>query len=164
MVYVIQVCWQLAANLYVLLCVQWKTADDGQRNCPKDVEFYSKNKFENVVHLVGFIIRMYINVLRTQTFTQGHRDSTNPVNTRWLWWHFAYRSNCARDLTEFFWQKKAKGLGQWLAVVPLCTALELSPDPSLCERGVLLSQGRSSLNNVRNKFHVIRVTLIRGTS
>ena len=25
-----------------LLCVQWKTSDDGQRNCPKHVEFYSK--------------------------------------------------------------------------------------------------------------------------
>jgi hypothetical protein len=26
------------------------------RNCPKHVEFYSKNKFEKLVHLVGFII------------------------------------------------------------------------------------------------------------
>ena len=42
-----------------LLCVQRKTADDGQRNCPKHVEFYSKNKFEKLVHLVGFIIRIY---------------------------------------------------------------------------------------------------------
>ena len=41
-----------------LLCVQWKTRDDGQRNCPKHVEFYSKNKFEKLVHLVGFITRM----------------------------------------------------------------------------------------------------------
>jgi len=41
-----------------LLCVQRKTPDDGQRNCPKYVEFYSKNKFEKLVHLVGFIIRM----------------------------------------------------------------------------------------------------------
>ena len=31
--------------------------DDGQRNCPKHVEFYSKNKFEKLVHLVGFIIK-----------------------------------------------------------------------------------------------------------
>jgi len=31
----------------------------GQRNCPKHVEFYSKNKFEKLVHLVGFIIRIY---------------------------------------------------------------------------------------------------------
>ena len=28
------------------------------RNCPKHVEFYSKNKFEKLVHLVGFIIRI----------------------------------------------------------------------------------------------------------
>ena len=41
-----------------LLCVQWKTPDDGQRNCPKHVEFYSKTKFEKLVHLVGFIIRI----------------------------------------------------------------------------------------------------------
>ena len=32
------------------------TPDDGKRNCPKHVEFYSKNKFEKLVHLVGFII------------------------------------------------------------------------------------------------------------
>ena len=42
-----------------LLCVQWKTPNDGQRNCPKHVEFHSKNKFEKLVHLVGFIIRIY---------------------------------------------------------------------------------------------------------
>ena len=33
--------------------------DNGQRNCPKHVEFYLKNKFEELVHLVGFIIRIY---------------------------------------------------------------------------------------------------------
>jgi len=42
-----------------MLCVQWKTPDDGQRNCPKHVQFYSKNKFEKSVHLVGFIIRIH---------------------------------------------------------------------------------------------------------
>jgi len=36
-----------------------KTPDDGQRNCPKHVEFYSKNKFEKLVHLVGFIITQF---------------------------------------------------------------------------------------------------------
>ena len=41
------------------LCLQWKTPDDGQRNSPKHVEFYCKNKFEKLVHLVGFIIRIY---------------------------------------------------------------------------------------------------------
>ena len=42
-----------------LLCVQQKTPDDGQRNCPKHVEFYSKNKFEKLVHLVGVMVRIY---------------------------------------------------------------------------------------------------------
>jgi len=32
-----------------LLCVQWKTPDDGQRIYPKHVEFYSKNKIEKLV-------------------------------------------------------------------------------------------------------------------
>ena len=41
-----------------LLCVQWRIPDDGQGNCPKHVEFYSKNKSEKLVYLVGFIIRM----------------------------------------------------------------------------------------------------------
>ena len=30
-----------------------------QRNCLKNVEFYCKNKFEKLVHLVGFITRIY---------------------------------------------------------------------------------------------------------
>ena len=70
-------CWQLASSIRKeppdparklpakpvwhtpLLCVQWKTPDDGQSNCPKHVEFYSKNKFEKLVHLVGFSVRIY---------------------------------------------------------------------------------------------------------
>ena len=40
-----------------LLCVHWKTPDEGQRNYLKHVEFHSKNKFEKLLHLVGFIIR-----------------------------------------------------------------------------------------------------------
>jgi len=40
----------------IVLCTV-KTPDDGQGNCPKHVYFYFKNKFEKLVHLVGFIIR-----------------------------------------------------------------------------------------------------------
>jgi len=40
-----------------LLCVQRKTPDDGQRNCLKHVDFDSKNKFEKLMHLVGFVKR-----------------------------------------------------------------------------------------------------------
>ena len=31
--------------------VQWKTPDDGQRNCPKYVEFLDRNKFGKLVRL-----------------------------------------------------------------------------------------------------------------
>jgi len=51
-----------------LLCVQWKTPDDGQRICPKHVEFYSKNKFEKLVHVVGFIIGTGIWVFFEKSF------------------------------------------------------------------------------------------------
>ena len=44
---------------YTIAVCTVKTPDEGQRNCPKHVEFYSKNKFEKLVYLVGFIIRIY---------------------------------------------------------------------------------------------------------
>jgi len=43
---------------YTIAVFTVKTPDDGQRNCPKHVEFYSKNNFVKLVHLVGFIIRI----------------------------------------------------------------------------------------------------------
>jgi hypothetical protein len=36
-----------------------KTPDDGHRNCPKHIEFYSRNEFEKLVNLIGFIVRIY---------------------------------------------------------------------------------------------------------
>ena len=44
--------------------------DDGQRNCPKHVEFNSKNKFEKLVHLAGIIIRNLTR--RTVTWTSDY--------------------------------------------------------------------------------------------
>jgi len=63
-----------------LLCVQWKTPDDGQRNCPKHVEFYSKYKFEKLVHIVGFIIRIYHDARspERQSWSSGKRVPRNP--------------------------------------------------------------------------------------
>jgi len=43
--------FEISLRRIPLLCVQWKTPDDGQRNCPKRVEFYSKNKFQKLVLL-----------------------------------------------------------------------------------------------------------------
>jgi len=57
---------------YLLLCVQWKTPDDGQKNCPKHVEFYSKKKFEKLMHLVGFSIRIYQDARSPERQTNIH--------------------------------------------------------------------------------------------
>jgi len=68
-----------------LLCVQWKTPDDGHRNCPKRVEFYSKNKFEKLVLLVGFIIRIYHNARSPERQIQGRLFvNCDTVSTRAL--------------------------------------------------------------------------------
>jgi hypothetical protein len=39
----------------ITIAVCTVTPDDRQRNCPKHVEFNFQNKFEKLVHLVGFI-------------------------------------------------------------------------------------------------------------
>ena len=55
----------------------WRVAvpDDGQRNCSKHVEFYSKNKFEKLVHLVGFIIRIILHLCFSVEVCQGCRET-----------------------------------------------------------------------------------------
>jgi len=44
------------ADIYHCCVCGEKLLMNGQRNSPKHLEFYSKNKFEKLVHLVGFII------------------------------------------------------------------------------------------------------------
>ena len=59
-----------------------KNSYDGQRNCPKHVEFYYKNKFEKLVHLVGFIIRnykIYLYISKTSQGTTGHHRNSDVV-------------------------------------------------------------------------------------
>jgi len=87
-------CWQLASRIRTerpdparklsahipLLRVQWKIPDDGQRNCPKHVELYSKNKFEELVHLVGFITRIYHDARSPERQIQ-----INPLLVLWVW-------------------------------------------------------------------------------
>jgi len=41
------------------LFLEWNSTCFRQYHCLKHVEFHSKNKFEKLVHLVGFIIRIY---------------------------------------------------------------------------------------------------------
>jgi len=64
---------------YTYCCVYSASPDDGQRNCPKHVEFHSKNKFEKLVHLVGFIIRIYHDA-RSSEYVTMH----GPLNVKFL--------------------------------------------------------------------------------
>jgi hypothetical protein len=52
MVYVINFWWHTPEPN-----IRWKTADDGQRNCPKHVEFLDKNKFGKLVRLLVLLKR-----------------------------------------------------------------------------------------------------------
>ena len=45
--------------MQVMLCVQCQTPDDGQRYFSEHVQPYSKNKFDGLVVVVGFIIRIH---------------------------------------------------------------------------------------------------------
>ena len=76
------------------VCTVKKTPDDGQRKCPKHVEFYSKNKFEKLVHLVGFIVRLYHDARSPESqiihiilgvFIFQH-STTQKGGTRWRSW------------------------------------------------------------------------------
>jgi len=91
---------KLSANLYVLLCVQWKTPDDGQGNCPKHAEFYSKNKFEKLVHLVAFIIRIYHDARSPEC----QIPVTNVCNNCLYWYKRIHEKLCifSRFLNFFF--------------------------------------------------------------
>ena len=87
MLYVIQFCKRLASRIKCsssqavskpvwhisLLCVQWKTPDDGQMICPKHVDFHFKNKFEKLVHLFHIIIRELL-----LCFVTGERHKGSP--------------------------------------------------------------------------------------
>jgi hypothetical protein len=64
---------QQACMTYTIAVCTVKNSWWWQRNCPKHVEFHSKNKFEKLVHPVGFIIR---NLTRcTVTWTSNLRRS-----------------------------------------------------------------------------------------
>jgi hypothetical protein len=62
-IYVIEVCRQLTSRIRLELWVysEW-TLDDGQRHCPKHVEFQGKNKFVKLVHLADLIIKTFITI------------------------------------------------------------------------------------------------------
>ena len=79
-------CQQTCVTYTISVCTVKTTPDDGQRNCPKHVEFYSKNKFDKLVHLVGLIIRRYDICLLVSSYVAHilvHLSKTSFVVT-WL--------------------------------------------------------------------------------
>jgi len=75
---------KLSANLYDIyhcVCTVKTTPDDRQRNCSKHVEFYSKNEFEKLVHLVGNNMFNYLSIFTfdslrsTESGLVARRDS-----------------------------------------------------------------------------------------
>ena len=92
-------------DIYRLLCVQWKTPDDGEKNCPKHVEFHSKNKFEKLVHLVGFIIRIchdarsHERQIWTYLSYGGTDSSVDEVTTFWTTEEMCFDSRHGRPFS-----------------------------------------------------------------
>jgi len=79
MVYVIEVllillasCQQTCMTYTITVCTV-KNSGNGQRDCPKHVEFSSKNKFEK---LVRFIIRIYLEAWSPERQTDTHLGLT----------------------------------------------------------------------------------------
>ena len=73
-----------------LLCVKWITPDDGQRNCPKHLEFYSKNKFWEISASSWFYykhMRFVVSVHPCHHPHPGHSGvhCTNNFILKWLY-------------------------------------------------------------------------------
>ena len=58
--------------------VQWKTPDDGQRNCPKHVEFLDNNKFRKISAPVGLGKKNFV------TMQYGHMNVKSSAMFRLL--------------------------------------------------------------------------------
>jgi hypothetical protein len=67
----------------IAVCTVEKTPDDGQWDCPKHIEFHSKNKFEKIVHLVGFSI---INVT-SRRLVNSYGQSKEHSASSWIFLH-----------------------------------------------------------------------------
>jgi len=86
-----------------LLCVHWKIPDDGQRNCPKHVEFHSENKFEKSMHIIGFIISMhtttfsYINYGQVTVTVPSLIPMTQGPMNLWNPWISNLKGDCSKQ-------------------------------------------------------------------
>jgi len=77
---------QYLFDIYLMLHVQSCTLDDGRKDRPKHVQRYSKiNKFEKLVHLVGFTIEIYYDARR---FEHRIHEKCNKNKNKTDTWHF----------------------------------------------------------------------------
>ena len=78
--------------------VQWKTPDDGQRNCLKHVEFLDKNKFGKLVHLLVLLKKKFVTM-------HGHMS---PCTVTWTFVYVfkpMYISTCD-SMNGRYWERK----------------------------------------------------------
>jgi len=79
------ICHTVYADIFPASCRQTrayyrlysdKTPNDRQRNCPKHVQFHSKNKFDKLALLVGFIIGIHHDARSRDrpTITEGNDE------------------------------------------------------------------------------------------
>ena len=86
-----------------LLCIHWKIPDGEQRNCPKHVEFYSKNKFGKISASSWFIIRIF-------------HDARSPVRhiRGWTLFLWQYNGNCYKGAIGWIPNKMWNFLAFWV--------------------------------------------------
>jgi hypothetical protein len=65
-------CSKAVCITYTIAVCTVITPDDGQKNCPKHVEFHFQNKFEKLLHPFGFIIRTHIRILLLYMYLNYH--------------------------------------------------------------------------------------------
>jgi hypothetical protein len=65
----------LAGSGWILIAL----ASSQQRNCPKHIEFYSKNKSEKLVNLIGFIIRTKRKVILSEILNAQYAKDYNKI-------------------------------------------------------------------------------------
>ena len=105
------------------MCVEWKTPDDGLRNCPKHVEFQSKNKLEKIAHLVGFI-----NIASCQQTCMTYTTDVCRVKNSW-WWTEELSETCRVSIQKKNWEI---GATSWFLLTSQAVSKPVWHIPLLC--------------------------------
>jgi len=63
-------------DIYLLLCIQYWTPDDGQKTCPKHVEFYTKMNLRNSASLGFYCSSIFRPIISQEEPEQEYRYSS----------------------------------------------------------------------------------------